>query len=256
LAVGKRLKIGVSSLGSDALTIGAAMLDNALWCNEMKAKLSASIMCADPMNLQRDLLLLRDQSVEYLHCDVMDGHFVPNIMMGTELVRAVKAQDILPLDIHLMVEYPERMISWFAMGKDDIVSIQYESTPNVQRALSMIRERGALPAMALNPATPLECVREVLPDIELLLIMTANPGYAGQKLIEHTLDKISRVRAMLDEAGFQHIPIEVDGNCSFANMPRMKRSGASIFVVGSSSVFDPDLGIVKGVLKARECLDF
>jgi ribulose-phosphate 3-epimerase len=221
----------------------------------MKAKLSASIMCADPMNLGRDLLMLRDQGVEYLHCDVMDGHFVPNIMMGSELVRAVKELDILPLDTHFMVEYPERMIPWFAMGKDDLVSIHYESTPHVQRALYMIREKGASPVLALNPATPLECVREVLSDIAMLLIMTVNPGYAGQKLIEHTLSKISHARKMLDDAGYAHIPIEVDGNCSFNNMPKMKQLGASLFVVGSSSVFDPTLGIVKGVQKARECLN-
>ena len=218
-------------------------------------KLSASVMCADSMNLGRDLALLRDHGVEYLHCDVMDGHFVPNLMMGTGLIRSVKEQDLLPLDIHLMVEYPEKMIPWFPMGADDIVSVHYESTPHVHRALSMIRDRGASPALALNPATPLECAYELLPDIEMLLIMTVDPGYAGQKMIGHMLDKISRARRMLDAAGFSNLPIEVDGNCSFDNMPRMKQSGASVFVAGSSSVFDPALGIAHGVAQARKCLE-
>lgn len=218
-------------------------------------KLSASVMCADSMNLGRDLALLRDHGVEYLHCDVMDGHFVPNLMMGTELIRSVKEQDLLPLDIHLMVEYPEKMIPWFPMGADDIVSVHYESTPHVHRALSMIRDRGASPALALNPATPLECAYELLPDIEMLLIMTVDPGYAGQKMIGHMLDKISRARRMLDAAGFSNLPIEVDGNCSFGNMPRMKQSGASVFVAGSSSVFHPALGIAHGVAQARKCLE-
>ena len=221
----------------------------------MHSKLSASIMCADPVNMQRDLQLLKEHGVDYLHCDVMDGHFVPNLMLGTELIRAVKALNLLPLDIHLMVEHPENMIPWFPMGKDDIVSLHYESTPHVQRALAMIRESGATPALAINPATPLECVRDVLPDIGMLLIMTVNPGYAGQKLIEQTLDKISRARVMLNGAGFAHIPIEVDGNCSLINIPRMKRSGADIFVAGSSSVFDPKLGIAKGVSAARACMN-
>ena len=220
----------------------------------MNSKLSASIMCADPLNMQRDLQLLKDQGVDYLHCDVMDGHFVPNLMLGTELIRAVKALNILPLDIHLMVEKPENMIPWFQMGKGDIISIHYEATPHVQRALAMIRERGASPALVLNPATPLECARDVLADIDMLLIMTVNPGYAGQRLVAQALDKVSRARRLLDESGFSHIPIEVDGNCSFSNLPIMQRSGASIFVVGSSSVFDPKLGVVEGVRIARNCL--
>ncbi len=211
-------------------------------------------MCADALNLKRDLHLLRDFGVEYLHCDVMDGHFVPNIMMGTELIRAIKKQQILPLDIHMMVTEPERMIPWLPMDGGDVVSIHYEATPHVQRALAMIRDKGASPALAINPATPLECVREVLPDIDMLLIMTVNPGYAGQKLIVQTLDKIRRARVMLDEAGYRHVPIEVDGNCSFENMPHMLKNGASIFVVGTSSVFDPALGIEKGIAKTRECL--
>lgn len=217
----------------------------------MKSMISASIMCADPFHMGRDLEVLEQNGVEYLHLDIMDGHFVPNLMLSTEIVRAASTRTHTPLDIHMMVEEPERMLPWFAMGEGDLVSIHYESTPHVQRALSMVRERGARPALALNPATPLACVREVLPDIDMLLLMTVNPGYAAQRLIPECLGKIERARLMLDELGYSHLPIEVDGNCSLENIPKMERKGASLFVVGSSSVFDPRLGIEEGVRAVR-----
>jgi ribulose-phosphate 3-epimerase len=122
----------------------------------------------------------------------------------------------------------------------------------VQRVLKMIRERGALAALALNPATPLMMAQEVLPDIDMLLVMTVNPGFAGQKLVVQCLDKIKRARQMMDDAGYGEIPIEVDGNCSFENVVTMERAGASIFVVGSSSVFHPEFGITKGMQKLRD----
>ena len=168
----------------------------------MKAKLSASIMCADLLHLEGDLAKLEDSGVDYIHCDVMDGHFVPNLMIGTELVRAIKERTTLPLDIHLMVDEPERMIPWFKMGENDIVSVHYESTPHLHRALSMILDSGASPALALNPTTSLTNIVDVLAEIDMLLIMTVNPGYAGQKLIEHTLSKITRARTLLNESGF------------------------------------------------------
>lgn len=212
----------------------------------MKSTLSASIMCADPLCMQRDLDILEGSEAAYLHCDVMDGHFVPNLMLSTEIVKAVKAAYRTPLDIHLMVEQPERMLDWFPMGPGDVVSIHYESTHHVQRVLAQIRDRGATPALAINPATPLEAVREVLPDIGLLLLMTVNPGFAAQKLVPGALDKISRARRLLDERGYENLPIEVDGNCSLENIPRMEAAGASVFVVGSSSVFGKE-GLEKGL---------
>lgn len=209
-------------------------------------------MCADPLNAGRDLDILVQHGAEYLHCDIMDGMFVPNLMLSTEFVNAVSRAYSTPLDIHLMVEKPERVISWFNMRPGDAVSIHYESTPHVQRALSMVRERGAAPVLAINPATPLECVREVLPDIEMLMLMTVNPGFAAQKLIPETLNKIRRARAMLDELGYGDMPIEVDGNCSLENIPKMAAMGASVFVVGSSSVFDRRLGVERGVQAVRD----
>ena len=217
----------------------------------MRSLISASIMCANPLTMETDLIQLAQSGVDYYHCDVMDGHFVPNMMLSTETIKAVKAMNRLPLDIHMMVDNPAQCLPWFSFGQGDIVTVHAEGNPHLQRTLKLIQERGATPALALNPATPLCFAEHVLPDIGLLLIMTVNPGFAGQKLVPQTLDKITAARAMLDARGYAHIPIEADGNCSYENIPKMEAAGASIFVVGSSSVFDPLLGIPQGVAKVK-----
>jgi ribulose-phosphate 3-epimerase len=208
-------------------------------------------MCADPLSMERDLICLHESGADYYHCDIMDGHFVPNLMLSTETIRAVKKLNRLPLDIHVMADNPADCLPWLAFGEGDIVTVHAEADRHLQRTLKLIKDRGAIPALALNPATPLCFAHEVLPDIGMLLVMTVNPGFAGQKMVPQTLSKISAARAMLDEHGFAHIPIEVDGNCSFENIPIMEAAGASIFVVGSSSVFDPTLGIEKGIAKIK-----
>ncbi len=216
-----------------------------------KPMLSASLMCADLLHLQRDLDALTAAGVELLHFDVMDGHFVPNLMLPPDFVRAVRRGSNLPFDIHLMVEQPERVIPMLDLQAGDFVSIHAESTPHAHRALAMIRERGGRAALAINPATPVEAVGEVLDELDMVLVMTVNPGYAGQKLVSGGIDKLRRMRALLDDRGYERILLEVDGNCSFANAPLMRAAGADVFVVGSSSVFDPLLGIAQGVEKFR-----
>ena len=218
----------------------------------MKPAISASLMCADLLNMQRDLDLLAEAAVEYLHFDIMDGRFVPNMMLTPDFARAVRRGSAIPFDIHLMVESPERMIPMFDLRPGDVVSVHTESTAHVHRALAMVRERGATAALALNPATAIECAREVLPDVGMVLLMTVNPGFAGQKMVPQALDKIRRMRAWLDDLGYPGIAIEVDGNCSFENAPRMAAAGADIFVAGSSSVFDPALGIRGGAQRFRQ----
>lgn len=220
----------------------------------MRSMLSPSIMCADPLCMWQDLDVLEKNEVAYLHCDVMDGHFVPNLMLSTETIKAVKARYRTPIDLHLMVEKPVGMIMWFPMGEGDIVSVHYESTPHIHRALSMIRERGASPALALNPGTPLECARELLGDIDMLLLMTVNPGFAAQAMVSSALEKITRARRMLDETGHEKMPIEVDGNCSLINIPKMEAAGANVFVVGSSSAFSMEHGLEKGLVMTKGCL--
>ena len=220
----------------------------------MKSQLSASIMCAAPLKMEQDLDILVQAGIDYFHCDMMDGQFVPNLMLSTETIRAVKARYRIPLDIHLMVEEPEHVIPWLPLGEGDIVSVHYESTRHVDRALQMIAEKGAVPALALNPATPLCCAENVLDRIGMLLVMTVNPGFAGQKMVPCGLDKIARARKMLDDAGKNDMPIQVDGNCSLENIPKMEAAVANIFVVGTSSVFSKVNGLEKGLAMTREVM--
>ena len=220
----------------------------------MKSKISASIMCADPLAMRKELDFLEEKGVDYFHCDVMDGHFVPNLMLSTEIVKAVKQHYHTPLDLHFMVKKPENILPWFPFGEGDVVSIHYESTPHVCRVLDLIRQRGATPALALNPATPLECAREVAESIGMLLVMTVNPGFAAQKMVPGALDKIRRARILLAEWGCADLPIEVDGNCNYEHIPQMEEAGANLFVTGSSSIFSAALGIEAGWEKTCACL--
>ena len=179
----------------------------------------------------------------------MDGHFVPNLMLPMEMLDKIRKGTHLSYDIHLMTEKPENIIPLLDLREGDIVSVHWESTPHVQRALQLIKDAGASAALAMNPSTPIECARELLDDIRTVLIMTVNPGYAGQKMVSSSLDKISRMRKYLDALGRQDISIEVDGNCSFENVPKMFAAGAEVFVVGSSSIFNPSCGIAEGTKK-------
>ena len=146
-------------------------------------------------------------------------------MLSTETIKAVKQQYQVPLDIHVMAERPEHVLPWLPMGEGDVVSIHYESTPHVDRVLQQIAETGATPALALNPATPLSMIEEVLCDVDGVLLMTVNPGFAGQKLVPQTVNKNARLRKMLDENGYGHVRIEVDGNVSFENLEKLRTAG-------------------------------
>lgn len=227
--------IGLAALGTDAPMVGAALLPQEV--NTRIPKIAASVMCADILHLEEDLKKLEEAKIDYLHFDVMDGHFVPNLMLPVEMINKVRCGTKLPFDIHLMVENPESIIPKIKLQKGDIVSVHWESTPHVQRAISLILDAGADAALAINPSTPIECVRELLPDINMLLVMTVNPGYAGQKIVPQSFDKIKRARKYLDDLGYENIMLQVDGNCSFENVPKMFAAGADNFVVGSSSVF-------------------
>ena len=200
--------------------------------------LAPSMMCVsqwtDPARVLQEL---QASGVERLHVDVMDGCFVPNLMMGTESIRQLRQASPIALDIHLMIEKPEDKLSWFDIQPGEYVSVHAESTHHVQRALARIRDLGGRPMVALNPGTPLCMAEPVLDDVEAVLLMTVNPGYAGQKLVPQTLGKIRQLRTMLDESGHSEIRIEVDGNVSFEMAPKMRAAGADMFVCGSSSIF-------------------
>ena len=206
----------------------------------MKDKIAPSMMCCDFINMSAQLKAFEKNGIELLHIDVMDGSFVPNFALGTDFVKQLKRATNIPLDVHLMVEYPERHLDSFAFGEGDYVSVHYETTKHIQRVLSAIKARGAKALLAINPATPVEVATDLLEDIDGLLIMTVNPGFAGQKMIPHSIDKIARARTFLDSHGRADAEIEVDGNVSIPNAIRMRGAGANIFVLGTAALFGAD----------------
>lgn len=220
----------------------------------MEMKLSPSVMCVDFFALEESIRAFERAGIEYIHVDIMDGQFVPNFTLGTDFVRQLKKRTAIPLDIHLMVKDPEEKLSWFDFGKGDYVGIQYESTAHFNKALSLIKERGAKAMAVLSPDTPITVLEDSLPLLDGVLIMTVYPGFAGQKLIESTLPKITELRKYLDEKGYPQVEIECDGNVSFENAKRMKEAGANIFVGGSSSVFSKEAGVEQNIAKLREIL--
>ena len=167
----------------------------------MTGKLSPSMMCADFAQLPQTICEFEKGGVEYLHIDIMDGEFVSNFTLGTDFCTGLRQMTRIPLDIHLMINRPDLKISWFKVQPGEFVSVHWESTPHIQRTLAMIREAGGKPMLALNPATPIEVLDYVVGDIDGVLLMTVNPGFAGQKLIPAMLEKIQRTRAYLDAHG-------------------------------------------------------
>jgi ribulose-phosphate 3-epimerase len=200
-------------------------------------------MCADILNLEKQLRLFEEKGVDYLHIDLMDGVFAANMTFGPGYVEQLRKACGIPFDFHFMVDSPENRLNWFLISAGDYVSVHYESTRHIQKVLQMIRGMGGKPMLALNPGTPVIVLEELADDLDGVLIMTVNPGFAGQKLVPQTICKIAKTRAFLDGMGKTDIEIEVDGNVSFGNAARMSVAGANIFVAGSSSVFSGDIGL-------------
>ncbi len=220
----------------------------------MDMKISPSMMCADIANLKSTLTEFEECKIEYLHIDIMDGHFVPNFTLGTDYCKALKKLTSIPLDIHLMINDPELKLEWFDFGEGDIVSVHAESTKHLQKALAFVKSKGAKAFVAINPATPLCLLDEIINDIDGVLVMAVNPGFAGQKMVPNALEKIRRVRDYLDNNGYNDKEIEVDGNVSYENAIKMKQAGANIFVAGTSSVFNPNYSLTDGIEKMRNQL--
>lgn len=219
-----------------------------------KGKISPSIMCAGILDVKYYLDGFKRNEIEYLHVDIMDGEFVPNYMLGTDYVKSLRKASDIPLDVHLMVNNPEDKIDWFDFREGEFVAVHVESTKHLQRALQKIKQTGAKPMVAINPATPIGALDYILDDIEAVVVMTVNPGFAGQVLIPQTLAKIADIRKYLDQKGYSHIEIEVDGNVSFENAKKMAEAGADIFVAGTSSIFNKNIDLDEGIKRLRDAI--
>ena len=221
----------------------------------MERMLLPSLMCVSPRDLEDTLRLFEKNGIPALHVDVMDGHFVPNLQLGASYCQYLREMTSLPLDYHLMVEDPARMLEWFPIKEGDWVSVHAEVDRHLARTLARIRELGAHPMVALNPATPLCMAEEVFSAVDGVLLMTVNPGFAGQTLVPSTIGKICRLRAMLDEEGFGDVRIETDGNVSEQNLLRMRNSGADMFVIGTSGFLGTrDLGEMEAGIQRFQSL--
>lgn len=220
----------------------------------MIKKISPSIMCADFLKLEKYIANFEKCNVDLIHVDIMDGNFVPNFTLGTDFVKRLKSITKIPMDIHLMIEKPETKIDWFDFGEGDYVSVHYEATRHLNKTITMIKNKGAKAMVALNPATPINVLESILDDIDAVLIMTVNPGFAGQKLVESTLKKTKNLRNFLDKEGYENIEIEVDGNVSFENAKLMNEAGANIFVCGTSSIFSQTGSIIENINNFRSIL--
>ncbi len=244
-------KIEAAELEAYSPLYGAAFVACA---PKKKAMLSASIMCADILNLGKALKEIEDAGIEYIHCDIMDNHFVPNMMLPVELLNKLRAATNLSYDYHIMAENPESIIEKMKLCADDYVSVHYESTVHLQRVITLIKEKGAKASVAINPATPITVLEEVLPELDMVLIMSVNPGFSGQKIVPGAFDKIKKMRKLLNDMGLGNILIQVDGNCSFENVPKMYEAGADVFVVGTSSVFKAGEDIKSNTEKLRKVI--
>ena len=206
-----------------------------------KAQISASMMCSDLIDLRETIDIFERNGVERLHIDMMDGNFVPNFGLGVDYVRGLRKLTKIPLDLHLMIKDPEYKLQWIGIKETDIVSIHYESSFQVQRVLDWLKPFGCKRFLAINPATPVSSLEEVLDYIDGINLLMVNPGFAGQKIVPSTMRKAEKVVKLLKDAGREDIIVEVDGNITPENAKQLRAIGASMFVCGTSAIFKGDV---------------
>ena len=198
-----------------------------------QVKLAPSILSADFGRLGEQIAEVTDAGADYIHIDVMDVHFVPQITIGALVVAAIRRLTDLPLDVHLMIEAPERQIKQFADAGADIITVHIEACPRIYRVVRAIKELGVKAGVSLSPATPVDALDEVLPELDLVLVMSVNPGFGGQTFIEAAMGKIARLRAELDKRGLA-AELEVDGGINVENAAKVVAAGARVLVAGAA----------------------
>ena len=213
-------------------------------------KIAPSILSADFVRLGEQVTEAEAAGADYIHVDVMDGHFVPNITVGPLVVEAVRRTTRLPLDVHLMIEAPERYIARFAKAGADILTVHVEACPHLHRVVQQIKGLGVKAGVSLNPATPLASLEEILGDVDLVLVMTVNPGFGGQEFIAGMLSKIRRLRRRLDERGLK-CELEVDGGINAETAPEVVAAGANVLVAGQA-IFGAEEGVAEAMRRIRE----
>jgi len=213
------------------------------------AMIAPSILSADGSRLGEEIAAVTAAGGDWIHVDVMDGHFVPNLTLGPGLVGALRKTTALPFDVHLMIEAPERFIDAFAEAGADWLTVHVEAAAHLHRVVGMIRERGLKAGVSLNPATPLALVEPILSEIDLLLVMTVNPGFGGQTFIEGSLARIRQAREMIDRIA-PSVLLEVDGGVTLQNVRAVADAGADVLVAGSAIFGGGDYGKTIGTMKS------
>ena len=216
-----------------------------------RVKIAPSILSADFTRLGEHIREAEEAGAEWIHVDVMDGHFVPNITIGPLIAAAAKRSTGLPIDVHLMIEKPERYLADFARAGADYLTVHVETSPHLHRTVQQIRELGVKPGVTLNPATPADALADILPYVDLVLVMSVNPGFGGQSYIPTSTAKIARIRRMLDERRLHHVELQVDGGVAPDTIADVVRAGASCVVAGSA-VYNAKAPVAENIRLLRE----
>jgi ribulose-phosphate 3-epimerase len=219
---------------------------------ETRIKIAPSILAADFGRLGEQVAEAEAAGADYIHVDVMDGHFVPNITIGPVVIEAVRRATNLPLDVHLMIESPDRSLAAFRAAGADQLTVHVETCPHLHRTINEIKNLGCRAGVTLNPSTPLASLEEVLPYVDLVLVMTVNPGFGGQSFIPRMLSKIQRLRNMLESVGSE-AELEVDGGIGPDTAPLVVQAGANVLVAGSA-VFGDEKGVAAALAQIRNAL--
>jgi ribulose-phosphate 3-epimerase len=216
-----------------------------------RIKIAPSILSADFTRLGEHIAEAEAAGADWIHVDVMDGHFVPNITIGPLIAAAARRSTSLPIDVHLMIERPERYLADFARAGADYLTVHVETCPHLHRTVQQIRELGVKPGVTLNPATSVDTLVEILPFVDLVLVMSVNPGFGGQSYIPTSTDKIARIRRMLDERGLDHVELQVDGGVAPDTVGEVVGAGATCFVAGSA-VYNGKASVAENVRRLRD----